>query len=102
MRDEIRRAVVSTAWKKLKGENPSNLYCFTTRTSANMSNGYDYSIRAHYTDSYHYGTCANYSVSSNGSQFSGYDYDSGSNFSGSINGNNIQLHAGGSHFNYIV
>ena len=102
MRDEIRRAVVATAWKKHRGENPSSLYSYETGRNANMNGGYDYDTKAFYTDSYHYGTCTNYSVSLTGTSFTGFDYDTGTSFSGCITGNSIQLYDGGRNFTYTV
>ena len=55
MCDETRRAVVATAWKKLRGENSSNLYSYEICRKAKMSCGYGYVANVHCTDRYHHG-----------------------------------------------
>lgn len=102
MREDIRRAVIATAWKKLKGQNPTNLYSYETGRHTAMGGGYDYEANAHYSDSYHYGTATHFSVTMNGAGFSGFDHESGSHFSGSINGNAITFYDGCRHITYTA
>ena len=55
MKEEIRRAVVATAFKLIRGSYPSSLYSYSSGKHTNMGGGYDYDARAHYSNSYHYG-----------------------------------------------
>src|SRR5690554_213362 len=73
--------------------------------SADNAQIYDHDRGCHVQGSlgnlYDYGVDAHIKLSISGNQFTSYDYASGTHFSGTVNGSNISMHAGG-HGNYSI
>ena len=104
MKEEIRRAVVSTVAAKVTGKAPSSIYSHERGAHAAMADGYDYESGSHFTDSYHYGTGSHFNVRVKGDKFEGYDYGDGCPFTGTIKGGAVEIYDHGErrHFNYSI
>lgn len=104
MKEEIRRAIVSTAAKKINGRAPSSIFSCERGHHSLMSDGYDYEACAHFTDSFHHGTASHFELTVNDKSFEGFDHCDSHPFSGSINGRMVQLYdyGEGRNFNYSI
>lgn len=104
MKEEIRRAIVSSAAKKINGSAPSAIFSHERGHHSLMSDGYDYEARAHFTDSFHHGTGSQFELTVRDNNFEGFDYGDSHPFSGSINGRTVQLYdyGEGRNLNYSI
>lgn len=104
MKEEIRRAIVSTAALKINGHAPSSIFSYERSQHSSMSEGYDYEAGAHFSNSFHHGTGSHFNLSVEGKDFKGFDYGEGHHFSGSVNGNAVTLYdyGEGQYFQYAV
>jgi hypothetical protein len=110
--EEMRRAVAYSAAARINGKASSAIYSYEAGRYTSMggsgNNIYDYEAGAHIADSgsgfFHYGQSAHVDLRTSGTSFNGYDFSTACHFTGSINGNAVQLYdyGAGRYFNYSV
>lgn len=100
MKEEIRRVVAYAAASRANSKLSSSIYSYATGRYTNMSESYDYDAGAHLGgvrkgNIYHYGE---------GAHIKGFDYSSGSHFSGRVSGRSVRLFDYGSsdYFHYTL
>jgi hypothetical protein len=112
MKEEIRRAIAHAAVVQIGGTAHSHIYSYNeghhTLFSGSGAGGFDHAAGAHVLASgsnlYHPGLASHILLKVHGRNFNGYDHESGSHFSGSVNGNSVQLYdcGEGRYFNYTA
>ncbi len=101
MRDEVRTAVAFVVAKAC-GAPGSSVYDYSASKYSHFSGSvdknvsiYDHSAQTHITGTlssmYHYLTNNYINITISGHTFNGYDYDSGSHFSGTVRRSNVQI-----------
>jgi hypothetical protein len=104
MKEEIRRAIVSSVASRINGKAPANIYSYDRGRHSAMGERYDYEAGAYFSDSFHYGTGSHLDLKISGKKFEGFDYGAGHHLSGSVNGSSVEIfdYGEGRSYNYSV
>ena len=108
MREEIRRAIVANAAVQITGKACSSVFSHDRCQHSPMTPTYDFEAGAHISGTasnlYHYGRGSLIQLNIDGQSFEGVDHSEGHRFSGSVDGNRVQIYdyGEGRSFDYWV
>ena len=96
MEEQVRRVIAFRAERQISKKQSGAIFSYDSGEYALMSDTYDYHSGSHIgTNSngvYHYGIRSHISLNITGNNFSGYDYNSGYHFQGTVLGGSVQLY----------
>ncbi len=113
MEPNVKACIAFIAGRAISGKTSSSIYDYSQNKNINISGNvsqtnasvYDYDRKCHVQGSlsnlYDHGVNGHVQLKIDGDRFSGFDYSSGTHFSGSVSGNSVSLHANG-HSSYSI